>query len=1176
MSTTSMFLRCSFLMAVWTAESHGHGYVSCPLPRMYRDTKPYTWTNWVGITQSGFQGGVGNAQSLNSNIPGGTGYNLESTRGHGICGDVMPRNAFTAGSTDYGPTNPRGTYVAGGVLDVRIKVTAWHGGHFEFRICDIPDGEDLQNYESQECLNKHVLKINKDTPEYPAGPNHGTSRFDYNDLVQGVRCPNNNNPHWPVGSCCNKGGNCSDPNNNNDRWVLPNPIEGDYEVHLDIPKDLDCEHCVLQWYYQTGNSIDHYPEAFWNCVDIQILPVGSSSNISTGCNVPGAGAGQFATSPPVPRFVGTAPPSKQVRSTAFPLSPRYFRCGIDAQDAGSSCKGNCASPSDCTKGEFCFPDVDKFICESNGFYPTTAAPLLSTPLPSRVPINRCGTSWAHANTHCTQDCMHPEDCNVGENCFSGVDLSICGRHTGSPITSEPTVVPSFSPSLCDRTKGSCTTMPSPAPTQFPSQSPVEQSADKKIIGYYTNWAQYRNGGYAFFPENIDATLFTHINYAFAVLDSAYNVVPFEWNDEQMYTRFHKHVRDQNPSIKTLIALGGWTFNEKLATKSYFTTMVASPAHRAHFISSSIAFARKHGFDGIDIDWEYPGHVGQGGRPQDKQNFVILLQEMRTAIQSEATRFSKSPLLLTIAVGAGETTVSNGYDVANIHPHVDWIGVMTYDLAGAWDSNTGMHTSMNTNSLTSVPRGMLLWSQAPRDKLVLGLATYGRGWTLQSTTDTSVGAAGKGPSSRGPITREPGFLAMYEIETLKNTGGTSTFDNISKCMYVTKGDQWIGYDDISTIRFKSQYLLQQGFTGAMVWAIDLDDFKAGFPLIRTVRDTLSLPTTKHPATLAATSTDLLSTSVHFSMIPSSSTSSPTPLTQSSSKASDSTTMHPPTTHFPMKHPSPFPTRQPSHMTFLDSSTQSSTTASETSTPSTQSIRQNCFEDQSQFVCTPTPIYASNPGMSLWCSNTCLWHGSWHPSCSRGKSNATSDVCQCVCSNQPPSHVIPEPGTDCFNPLTPSHIKCLPTHVYKDSPGMDAWCDNVCLHNGQWHSACAKHFVDLSDSSFTCQCGCEDITSPFTSVGNLTDDVVSGGNSTSSHPTIVHRDSGMDAAIVASTLLSLLALIGLIVYYIRRKRAVNIRGREVSSSMNEVYDIDHKQQDNFVDMPAEYKHRRNSFC
>ena len=382
--------------------------------------------------------------------------------------------------------------------------------------------------------------------------------------------------------------------------------------------------------------------------------------------------------------------------------------------------------------------------------------------------------------------------------------------------------------------------------------------DKKLVGYYTNWAQYRPAGHQYFPEDIDATLLTHICYAFAILDDTYDVKPFEWNDildwnpsQGMYARFHTHVRTQNPAIKTLISLGGWTFNERPATSHLFTSMAASQTSRAHFIDSAIGFARTHGFDGVDIDWEYPGHAGQGGRPQDKANFVLLLAEFRAAIAIDGAARNVDPLLLTIAVAAAGTTVDNGYQIDQIHQHLDWIGVMSYDLHGSWEGQTGMHTSMDASAPASIVSGMQQWMDggAPADKLVMGFATYGRGWTLASASDTGVGAAAAGGSAPGAITREQGFLGWNEIQNIISNGGTSHYDETTMCMYTVNDDQWVGYDNVATLRIKVDYLADSGFAGGMVWALDLDDFHGGYPLISAIKTGLDAinvaPTTSAP-------------------------------------------------------------------------------------------------------------------------------------------------------------------------------------------------------------------------------------------------------------------------------------------------------------------------------------------
>ena len=478
--------------------------------------------------------------------------------------------------------------------------------------------------------------------------------------------------------------------------------------------------------------------------------------------------------------------------------------------------------------------------------------------------------------------------------------------TEAPVSSTPT---SGSPTFSPVTLVPTTSSPTPSPG-----TPTISPGAKKLVGYYTNWAQYRPSGHQFYPENIDATLLTHICYAFAVLNPNFGVVPFEWNDivdwnpsQGMYARFHTHVRSQNPDIKTLISLGGWTFNERPATKTIFTNMAETQTNRARFIRSAIAFARSHSFDGVDIDWEYPSHVGQGGRPQDKANFVLLLREFRAAINMDAEIAGTDPLLLTIAVGAAGPTVTNGYQIDQIHQELDWIGVMSYDLHGGWESATGMHTSMNGNDPISVLNGMQQWMDggAPADKLVMGFATYGRGWTLTDAANNGIGAAAKGSGAPGAVTREPGFLASYEIQALIDRGGTAEYDNTTKCMYARSGDQWVGYDNEATFATKIQYLAERDFAGGMVWALDLDDFTNGYPLVTALKtgfDAIDTsPTTSEPTSAPNTGTPSLAPTPSPTPTP---TLSPTPRPTLSPLSTMPTSLN--ATFSPTPAPTPAPT------------------------------------------------------------------------------------------------------------------------------------------------------------------------------------------------------------------------------------------------------------------------------
>uniref|UniRef100_A0A8C9B5T0 Chitinase-3-like protein 1 n=1 Tax=Phocoena sinus TaxID=42100 RepID=A0A8C9B5T0_PHOSS len=112
--------------------------------------------------------------------------------------------------------------------------------------------------------------------------------------------------------------------------------------------------------------------------------------------------------------------------------------------------------------------------------------------------------------------------------------------------------------------------------------------------------------------------------------------------------------------------------------------------------------------------------------------------------------------------------------------------------------------------------------AQANKLVMGIPTFGRSFTLASSK-TDVGAPTSGPGIPGQFTKEKGTLAYYEICDFLR-GATVHRLLGQQVPYATKGNQWVGYDDQESIKNKVQYLRNRQLAGAMVWALDLDDFQ----------------------------------------------------------------------------------------------------------------------------------------------------------------------------------------------------------------------------------------------------------------------------------------------------------------------------------------------------------------
>ncbi|XP_028923995.1 chitinase-3-like protein 1 [Ornithorhynchus anatinus] len=365
---------------------------------------------------------------------------------------------------------------------------------------------------------------------------------------------------------------------------------------------------------------------------------------------------------------------------------------------------------------------------------------------------------------------------------------------------------------------------------------LQSSCAFKLVCYYTNWSQFRPGTGAFLPEDIDTSLCTHIIYSFAGMGTNGEIDTLEWNDVTLYETFND-LKTKNAKLKTLLSIGGWAFGTQR-----FSSMASSPSNRSTFVQSVAPFLRRFGFDGLDLAWQYPGI-------RDKQHYVTLLQEIAAAFTREAEITEKERLLLSAPLPAGRVNLDNGYDIPKISKYLDLISLMTFDFHGDWEKVTGHNSPLFRGRDKGTPRssnteyavGYVLSKGAPASKLLMGIPTFGRTFTLASS-DSGVGAQASGPGFPGPFTNDKGKLAYYEICTFLQGATTSVIPG-QGVPYATKGNQWVGYDDPKSVKAKAEYLKEKGLAGAMVWSLDLDDFRGEFcgqkpyPLTRTIRDTL---------------------------------------------------------------------------------------------------------------------------------------------------------------------------------------------------------------------------------------------------------------------------------------------------------------------------------------------------
>nr|ABQ12260.1 chitinase [Antheraea pernyi nucleopolyhedrovirus] len=282
----------------------------------------------------------------------------------------------------------------------------------------------------------------------------------------------------------------------------------------------------------------------------------------------------------------------------------------------------------------------------------------------------------------------------------------------------------------------------------------------------------------------------------------------------------------NPHLKILPSIGGWTLSDPF----YY---MHDAEKRRVFVDSVREFLQVWKFfDGVDIDWEFPGGKGAnptlGNKERDADTYNILLKELRVMLDELQLQTGKT-YELTSAISAGHDKIAVvKYDVAQ--KFLDKIFLMSYDFKGAWSNiDLGYQTTLyapswNPNELYNTDHAVKLLTNQGVDprKIIVGVAMYGRGWTGVSNYENDNYFLG---SSNGPVsgTWEDGVVDYRQIKNeIKKY--IVKFDNVAKAAYVfdkTKGDL-ISYDSVDSVIAKGRYVEQNKLGGLFAWEIDADN------------------------------------------------------------------------------------------------------------------------------------------------------------------------------------------------------------------------------------------------------------------------------------------------------------------------------------------------------------------
>lgn len=313
------------------------------------------------------------------------------------------------------------------------------------------------------------------------------------------------------------------------------------------------------------------------------------------------------------------------------------------------------------------------------------------------------------------------------------------------------------------------------------------------------------------------------------------------------------LKQRNPKLKIFASVGGWNWSNQ------FSNLAATASARATFVVSALALLRRYDLDGIDIDWEYPTAAGVPctaaqvcDRPDDKQNYVTLVRELRAAFDA-AGRADRKHYAITIASGATEKFINDPSGsstwLAQLAASLDWINLMAYDYHMPWDALNGHLAALNGDpqdpahasgydDATAVRR-YLAAGVAP-DKLVLGVPFYGYGWK-----GCPPGAAGDGlyqqcaGAADGGIDASASYPFGWLVDAgLLARGGRGDYDagargyrrywsEVAQAPYLYNAatQVFISYEDQASLRAKSRYINAQGLRGAMFWELSGDSSHA---------------------------------------------------------------------------------------------------------------------------------------------------------------------------------------------------------------------------------------------------------------------------------------------------------------------------------------------------------------
>lgn len=357
---------------------------------------------------------------------------------------------------------------------------------------------------------------------------------------------------------------------------------------------------------------------------------------------------------------------------------------------------------------------------------------------------------------------------------------------------------------------------------------VTASPAKVSLGYLTfsQWINYT-------WNDIDYSSLTHIVASFMSAASSTNpqvvysgdanndFINFPLTDKSFGGYMNQLVpKAHSNGVKVMVAL-----NNASVLKNIF----ANSSLRASFVTNLITTCKTYGFDGVDLDYEYPTSSAEG------TNIKNFITELYNAAQADAA--VNKPFSITMAVAFGNFA-SQYLDFNALSNYCDWYNVMTYDYDATWTTVFGHNAPLykdaasphNNNCNASIMDYYKNQRGIPANKLVLGLPFYGYKYSnytyLYGSKTTSNGDGLKYSDVYFSYLNKPGWVRNWsssaQVPYLVNSGT----------------GQMISYDDSASIAIKCDYASNNYFRGVMVWELSrgfLQGVTPSQPLLKVMGD-----------------------------------------------------------------------------------------------------------------------------------------------------------------------------------------------------------------------------------------------------------------------------------------------------------------------------------------------------